>query len=96
MSHKSVAEIVVETLQLAGVKHCWGVPGDTLNYVTDAIRRSDIEWVHVRHEEAGGFAAGAEAMITGDLTPAPAPAGRAACISSTDCSNPIATARRSS
>jgi pyruvate dehydrogenase (quinone) len=65
---KTVAEIVVETLQAAGVKHCWGVPGDTLNYVTDAIRRSGIEWVHVRHEEVGGFAAGAEALLTGNLT----------------------------
>ncbi len=44
------------------------MPGDTLNYVTDAIRRSGIKWVHVRHEEAGGFAAGAEALLTGDLT----------------------------
>jgi pyruvate dehydrogenase (quinone) len=42
MSRRTVAEVVVETLQLAGVKHCWGVPGDTLNYVTDAIRRSEI------------------------------------------------------
>src|SRR6202453_4609189 len=65
---KRVADVVVETLQAAGVKRCWGVPGDTLNYVTDAIRRSEIEWVHVRHEEAGGFAAGAEAMLTGNLT----------------------------
>jgi thiamine pyrophosphate-dependent acetolactate synthase large subunit-like protein len=65
---KRVADIVVETLQAAGVKHRWGVPGDTLNFVTDAIRRSDIEWVHVRHEEVAGFAAGAEAMLTGDLT----------------------------
>src|SRR5580693_5064149 len=68
MSHKSVAEIVVETLQQAGVRHCWGVPGDTLNYFTDAIRRSEIQWVHVRHEEVGGFAAGAEAMLTANLT----------------------------
>jgi len=50
------------------VKHCWGVPGDTLNFVTDAIRRSDIKWVHVRHEEVAGFAAGAEAMLSGNLT----------------------------
>jgi pyruvate dehydrogenase (quinone) len=68
MTRKTVAEIVVETLQAAGVKHCWGVPGDTLNYITDALRKSDIAFVHVRHEEAAGFAAGAEAMITGDLT----------------------------
>src|SRR5271168_5181169 len=65
---KNVAEVIVETLEAAGVKHCWGVPGDTLNYVTDAIRRSKIEWVHVRHEEAGAFAAGAEALMTGNLT----------------------------
>lgn len=65
---KTVAEVVVETLQSAGVKHCWGVPGDTLNHVTDAIRRSGLKWVHVRHEEVGGFAAGAEALLTGDLT----------------------------
>ena len=68
MAKKKVADIIVETLQAAGVKHCWGVPGDTLNYVTDAIRRSGIEFVHVRHEEAAGFAAGAEAMMTGNLT----------------------------
>ena len=65
---KTVAEVVVETLQQAGAKHCWGVPGDSLNYVTDAIRRSDIEWVHVRHEEVAGFAAGAEAIVANRLT----------------------------
>jgi pyruvate dehydrogenase (quinone) len=65
---KRVADVIVETLAAAGVKHCWGVPGDTLNFVTDAIRRSDIKWVHVRHEEVAGFAAGAEAMLTGNLT----------------------------
>jgi pyruvate dehydrogenase (quinone) len=65
---KRVADVIVEALQAAGVKRCWGVPGDTLNFVTDAIRRSEIEWVHVRHEEVAGFAAGAEAMLTGDLT----------------------------
>lgn len=68
MAHKTVADVIVETLQAAGVKHCWGVPGDTLNYFTDAIRRSSIEWVHVRHEEVGGFAAGAEALLSGNLT----------------------------
>jgi pyruvate dehydrogenase (quinone) len=65
---KRVADVIVDTLAAAGVKHCWGVPGDTLNFVTDAIRRSDIKWVHVRHEEVAGFAAGAEAMLTGNLT----------------------------
>ncbi|SEN78266.1 pyruvate dehydrogenase (quinone) [Duganella sp. CF517] len=65
---KTVAEVVIETLQQAGAKHCWGIPGDSLNYITDAIRRSEIEWVHVRHEEAAGFAAGAEAIVASRLT----------------------------
>ncbi|USX24057.1 thiamine pyrophosphate-binding protein [Oxalobacteraceae bacterium OTU3CINTB1] len=65
---KTVAEVVIETLQQAGAKHCWGIPGDSLNYITDAIRVSEIEWVHVRHEEAGGFAAGAEAIVANRLT----------------------------
>jgi pyruvate dehydrogenase (quinone) len=64
---RTVAEVVVETLEQAGAKRCYGVPGDTLNFVTDAIRRSGIRWVHVRHEEAGGFAAGADALLTGEL-----------------------------
>ncbi|MHC5307039.1 thiamine pyrophosphate-dependent enzyme [Bartonella sp. LJL80] len=68
MSAKRVAEIVVDTLENAGVKHCYGIVGDTLNHVTDAIFRSKIAWVHMRHEEAGAFAAGAEAYMTGELT----------------------------
>ena len=56
MSSKKVAEIVVETLEAAGVRHCYGIVGDTLNHVTDAIHRSQIQWVHVRHEEAAAFA----------------------------------------
>lgn len=65
---KLVADEIIEILQNAGAKHCWGVPGDTLNNITDAIRRSEIEWVHVRHEEVAGFAAGAEAMVAKRLT----------------------------
>jgi len=68
MAKRKVAEIIVDTLQAAGVKRCYGVVGDTLNHVTDAIRRSNIAWVHMRHEEAGAFAAGAEAFMTGNLT----------------------------
>jgi pyruvate dehydrogenase (quinone) len=68
MAKRKVAEIIVDTLQGAGVKRCYGVVGDTLNHVTDAIRRSKIAWVHMRHEEAGAFAAGAEAYMTGNLT----------------------------
>ncbi|WP_157217517.1 thiamine pyrophosphate-dependent enzyme [Flavisphingomonas formosensis] len=64
---RTVAEVIVETLAQAGARRCYGVPGDTLNYVTDAIRRSEIRWVHVRHEEAGAMAAGADALLTGEL-----------------------------
>lgn len=68
MSKKKVAQIIVDTLVAAGVQRCYGIVGDTLNYVTDALSRSQIEWVHVRHEEVGAFAAGAEAYMTGNLT----------------------------
>jgi pyruvate dehydrogenase (quinone) len=64
----TVAEAIVETLAEAGARRIYGVPGDTLNHITDAIRRDQrLRWVHVRHEEAGGFAAGADAMLTGEL-----------------------------
>lgn len=65
---KNVSDVVVETLKTAGVKHWYGIPGDTLNYVTDAVRRNHIRWVHVRHEEAGALAAGAEALFSDTLT----------------------------
>ncbi len=65
---KRVADLLVETLQAAGVKTCYGIVGDTLNRIAHAIDRSEIDWVHVRHEEAGAFAAGAEALVTGRLT----------------------------
>ena len=65
---QTVADVIIDTLVEAGATRCYGVPGDTLNHVTDAIRRSGkIRFVHVRHEEAGGFAAGADAMLTGKL-----------------------------
>ncbi|AOH84165.1 pyruvate dehydrogenase [Sphingomonas panacis] len=64
---QTVAQVIIETLEQAGVRRCYGVPGDTLNHITDAIRTSGIRWVHVRHEEAGGFAAGADALLTGEL-----------------------------
>ena len=68
MGKQTVAQVVVETLEAAGVRHCYGIVGDTLNYVTDAIRHSQIDWVHVRHEEAAAFAAGADSLISGNLT----------------------------
>jgi pyruvate dehydrogenase (quinone) len=63
-----VADNVVATLKVSGVRRIYGIPGDSLNGFTDALRRDgEIEWAHVRHEEAAAFAAGAEAAITGDL-----------------------------
>src|SRR6266516_2206510 len=67
MSHR-VADLVVDTLQAAGVRSCYGIVGDTLNRIAHAIDRSEIDWVHMRHEEAGAFAAVAEALLTGRLT----------------------------
>jgi pyruvate dehydrogenase (quinone) len=68
MGKQTVAELLVETLAVAGVERIYGVSGDSLNGVTDAIRRrSDIRWIHVRHEETAAFAAGAEAHLTGGL-----------------------------
>src|SRR2546422_9500162 len=65
---RTVAEHLVDTLARAGVRQVYGVVGDSLNPVTDAIRRSDkVRWVHVRHEETAAFAAGAEAELTGQL-----------------------------
>src|ERR1700709_7339 len=65
---KTVADQFVETLAAAGVKRIYGIVGDSLNGLTDAIRRqARIEWVHVRHEEVAAFAAGAEAHLTGQL-----------------------------
>ncbi|MFD1872412.1 ubiquinone-dependent pyruvate dehydrogenase [Hymenobacter bucti] len=69
MSQKTVAEIIIDTLQAAGVKRVYGLVGDSLNGLTDTIRaREGIEFIQVRHEEAGAFAAGAEARMTGSLT----------------------------
>lgn len=65
---RNVAQSMVEVLEKAGVKRCYGVPGDTLNHFTDALCHSDISFVHMRHEEAGAFAAGAEALLADRLT----------------------------
>jgi pyruvate dehydrogenase (quinone) len=65
---KTVAEVFIETLVKAGVHRVYGVAGDSLNGLTDTIRKSkEIEWLHVRHEEVAAFAAGAEAHLTGEL-----------------------------
>lgn len=64
----TVASMLVTALAEHGVRTVWGVVGDALNPVTDAIRTEDrIEWIGVRHEEVGAFAAGAQAQLTGTL-----------------------------
>jgi len=64
----NVADLIAETLHHAGVKRVFGVVGDSLNGLTDALRkRKVIDWVHVRHEEVAAFAAAAESQITGGL-----------------------------
>src|SRR5580692_1877238 len=65
---QTVADLLTETLANAGVKRIWGVTGDSLNGISDSLRRrGDIAWMHVRHEEVAAFAAGAEAALTGGL-----------------------------
>ena len=63
----NVADVLWEMLANAGVKRCYGIVGDALNPVIDALRRNGkIEFIHVRHEEYGVFAAVAESYLTGD------------------------------
>src|SRR5260370_42251294 len=65
---KTAAEFLVEALEKTGVKRVYGVVGDSLNGVTDAMRRKkSIDWIHMRHEERAAFAAGAEAHFTGKI-----------------------------
>ncbi len=73
MSPKTVADQLVQQLVDAGVSRIYGIVGDSLNPIVDAVRRTGgsekggIDWIHVRHEEAAAFAAAADAQITGKL-----------------------------
>ncbi|MFJ8787827.1 pyruvate dehydrogenase [Streptomyces sp. NPDC102462] len=68
MARQTIAEQYVDLMARAGVRRMYGVVGDSLNPVVDAVRRhDDVEWIQVRHEEAAAFAAGAEAQLTGRL-----------------------------
>lgn len=66
---KKVAEQLVDMLVEAGVKRIYAVTGDSLNEVNEAVRKTNgkISWIHVRHEETGAYAAGAEAQLNGEL-----------------------------
>ena len=64
----TVADHVISSLELSGVRRVYGLPGDSLNGFTDAIRRApEMSWEHVRHEETAAFAAAADAALTGQL-----------------------------
>src|SRR2546426_8591468 len=68
MAKKTVADLLVDTLVARGVERIYGVSGDSLNGITDSIRRQEyVRRIHVRHEETAAFAAGAEAHLTGRL-----------------------------
>jgi pyruvate dehydrogenase (quinone) len=68
MAISNIADLFVATLEQAGVKRIFGIVGDSLNGLTEALRsRGTIEWVHVRHEEVAAFAAAGEAQMTGNL-----------------------------
>jgi pyruvate dehydrogenase (quinone) len=65
---ETVADALVATLKRSGVRRVYGLPGDSINGFTDALRRDgDLVWEHVRHEEAAAFAATGEATVTGEL-----------------------------
>jgi pyruvate dehydrogenase (quinone) len=67
---KRVADIIVDSLIASGVRRIYGVSGDSLNGITDAVRnrgKEKISWIHIRHEETAAFAAGAEAHLTQEL-----------------------------
>ena len=68
MSKTNVADLIVQALHQAGVERMYGVVGDSLNAITEALRKQGtIDWIHTRNEEAAAFAAGAEAHLTGWL-----------------------------
>lgn len=64
---KTVADVLVETLEQLGVRHIFGLIGDSLNPLADVVRHSSIEWVGVRHEEGAALAAAGQAKLTGQL-----------------------------
>lgn len=65
---KTYADFLIDTLAKQGVRHIYGLVGDSLNPIVDAVRRhKDMEWIHVHNEESAAFAAGAESLVTGEL-----------------------------
>jgi pyruvate dehydrogenase (quinone) len=64
---QTVAEVLIGVLEQTGVKQIFGLIGDSLNPLADALRRSNIEWIGVRHEEGAALAAAGQAKLTGQL-----------------------------
>jgi pyruvate dehydrogenase (quinone) len=60
---KKVAQVIIEALRDAGVEHCYGIVGDTLNAFASGLAPAGIKFIHMRHEEAGAFAAQGEALL---------------------------------
>ena len=76
MKNPSVSQYIVSALAQAGVQRVYGIVGDSLNGVTEAVRRHpDVDWVSVRHEETAAFAAAAQAPLTGRLAACPGSLG---------------------
>ena len=73
---ETVADVLVGTLQQIGVKQIFALIGDSLNPLADAVRRSSIEWVGVRHEEGAALAASGQAKLTGRLAVCAGTTGR--------------------
>jgi pyruvate dehydrogenase (quinone) len=63
-----VADVIIETLKNLEIDHIYGIVGDSLNAITDAVKRNNLQWIGVRHEEVAAFAAGAESQLTDKLT----------------------------
>jgi pyruvate dehydrogenase (quinone) len=65
---RTVSDLIIDALASVGVQRIWGVSGDSLNGITESLRRRpEMSWTHVRHEEVAAFAAGADAALTGGL-----------------------------
>lgn len=81
MASGNVAELIADTLAQAGVRRIFGVVGDSLNGLTDALRKGrTIDWIHVRHEEAAALPPRAKRRSPANSRSAPARAVRATCI----------------
>src|SRR6201992_3570133 len=70
MAYRKVVDLITEVLHSVGVRRIYGVVGDSLNGITESLRRrGDIEWIHTRHEETAAFAARARAVCAGSCGP---------------------------